>query len=1707
MEDSKDPHENEADDGNDAEVSSYAEQINEREENVENEKIKETDNVSIEGGQGMMDRSASPDPEFLPLNSTDNHDWYLSQYIDGRPGNEVLIRGSSAKAFSDSLNDPEYNLSHDKKSNLMAGFNTNNQNKDSNSTGKSDIDTARTSNSLGIDSVGGMNFEFHHHDVQIFASSTLPEMTEETLKAIEKKWNSDMLSRSMSSRSSTYSRAGRQLETLFPNEEEKKRRKLEMAEASRVKRGFKKDEVITSVPAEPRYASLGGWEARESFGPKVKIQYTKLIEAIILREAALHRAYSIAETLDNTYWMYAVLRLHAKSTHSSLNSAPLLSKRQHIMKKQTELAVAIAHIRGISITVLKAVLKWRSFAQQEKRRAEILSVYWHGENYLFKMSYDVHRLYRFQTLRFWLGFEPNPFFIPPCNQLGDTNIQEYESLFAQNDDKNGGRLHNPRAKWEGRYEYYRNWLASHESYLREERRQFKLAEYRRLRTYSNATEETNVTGPTGEGDGSITVEATVKIRKSDNLDDKNINETLVTDDAMGVSSNLVAETVELSAEQTVSHEENIESNNSKLSRENDIPVTDDNGDVHTSDNRAIETSNSSTLTRDVPRSSREREEEGGLNQVNDGINQAIQLTELQSEDETNRQMDLWINETVSNEAVEMQSMVQDTYQNQNTEGGMENLEVKESNMGEVQDVDRKTKDLFDTFGNALTLQEGQGSGGGEGEGEGGGGEGHRQNYQDFEDGSLDFLADDNSFYGSVGLESSLFIESDRAERDELQSLAVESQASNEMSVPPQQGEQMPAWKVLREACKMSWSTVIVPTATPGKGIKLYEQGPQAAEAFWRDLMHNPLVVEAAVGIEEVFPDILIVPPLSEELAQRCHLFTKMIDDEIQRYKKLDDLATKSQVLKENTEKMANKFELSKIAFGSRYYESCEEFELLKLRQQTDAGLVDGSLDNLLLSTADPNTVKDLKKKAMELDVSLQQQQQTQGNNATDVFAMTAYSAEEQQLQEASKFTVTNKDKVPSFLRMSVSLKGLHNPLHKKLLRVDFARMYRQCEERVEDKRMKTQRSSDGSIQLRSHVLEIERQGRPVDITSKRWRNRCALIIQCRIRIFLSKCRTSHRRTAAVRLKAARLIQRIIRGFLGRRRFEDRKRKFQVEILILRKHLLRRKRGSDVITSFIREAGQVMREWKEMHKKQRAHVHKLRKQKTMLRHHESGIVLHYFDPNDLEDHAVASKNTAKKQSKRILSTSTATDDEEGEKDTAGNTGNVVGEGAVNRPRFPQMMADDFSTGGNDDDSVGSGLSTGSLAKSYFKGLKTKNADSFSAVVTQLVSDSVMKRQAPSSEDGQEDENRILEDGGGSVSASVVSGQGSRMSNNRGEDEEGDGDGDGDSTYGKRGSKGGSSQHSLDESQSAHQHHHHHHFHLPPIHPSNQAEEDDKMIQELMEHAHHHHHQGGHHHPVLPIELQDQEDEQSQASSSHASIIQHIQEDLDKPDPSELPPTDEKMAKTLHSRSNLALKHNMRFSRLLLRHPGQLKRGGGHGEGQGGGGISQDGQGETEEVEEEEKPTFRQFAVLKDRTFFAHKRTPKPLVSSPYDVYVPPIEHGKKKIVATSTPASTSASNSASVSASASASALALSDKRQSAASKLQSASMPNLHILKQKHLQLQQQQQPQPQSQSQQQQQQQQQPQSSAIATGKGNKNAKDNGLQSLLRQSLTALPK
>ena len=143
-----------------------------------------------------------------------------------------------------------------------------------------------------------------------------------------------------------------------------------------------------------------------------------VMKLILLREQHLTEIKHYAETIDKML-EEAPLQIDREGDRDirCLNDNELEST---ISPRFDALIVSVAQLRGTSVEVVEAVVKWRRAAERLSTGASVRTpsgrfFKWEGKNYLTKMRDDVDVLEEYQTIKEGLGFSiiGNPFLLPP----------------------------------------------------------------------------------------------------------------------------------------------------------------------------------------------------------------------------------------------------------------------------------------------------------------------------------------------------------------------------------------------------------------------------------------------------------------------------------------------------------------------------------------------------------------------------------------------------------------------------------------------------------------------------------------------------------------------------------------------------------------------------------------------------------------------------------------------------------------------------------------------------------------------------------------------------------------------------------------------------------------------------------------------------------------------------------------------------------------------------------------------------------------------------------------------------------------------------------------------------------------------------------------------------------------------------------------------
>eukprot|EP01038_Epipyxis_sp_PR26KG_P003969 gene3969-5689_t len=195
-------------------------------------------------------------------------------------------------------------------------------------------------------------------------------------------------------------------------------------------------------PLTIRYHNTGGWVPAIK-SARIEILKFKLTQDILFREDSLFKIAECLNDLDQAYWMYCVERIQSTEIHRSLNNESIIWKKNKVFRLQHALSILIAHLRGLTISIIQKVLKLRKLYFKEYQAVSTITIYWHENNYLLKMMNDAPPLLdSTQTIKMWLGFIPNMFMLPSNHD------------------------HNPKLFWQTNQDnVHKYWLKNHREYI------------------------------------------------------------------------------------------------------------------------------------------------------------------------------------------------------------------------------------------------------------------------------------------------------------------------------------------------------------------------------------------------------------------------------------------------------------------------------------------------------------------------------------------------------------------------------------------------------------------------------------------------------------------------------------------------------------------------------------------------------------------------------------------------------------------------------------------------------------------------------------------------------------------------------------------------------------------------------------------------------------------------------------------------------------------------------------------------------------------------------------------------------------------------------------------------------------------------------------------------------------------------------------------
>ena len=865
-----------------------------------------------------------------------------------------------------------------------------------------------------------------------------------------------------------YSTTGRKCKIMF-SEIDQSIKQDEIEKKSLESKGGSRDKLANVIPLQciAKYASLTEWKPSDN--PIVVDAYYKCVKDIVLREVSLMKMLAVATKMDELYWQYCYGRMISSTSGQSLNTDPFIKIRKRIRIIQNEVAISIAHFRGISLSLIDHIIKWRKEVKKEKLKKEAITIFWGGQNYLHKMMEDVHQLYNIPTIRLWLGFEPSTFITPPIDN------------------------HDPQAIWKSYHHEYEMWVKKRNGYIWKQSVQMKLEKKR-----SKGVDEVQTADSIAESslDDDIIKQLIEEDSKSIALSLYDMADSLLFSIELGndllpikdeeetrTEAEIIQETAELDNLNNLSAAllYDIELAPDKEFDARLVSVIDKPNDENLSefkDGSIIDSSDIETNTLAMENSD----------------NVVTNTLVMENNDESNRGIQteplvIVVGEISNPIAIENVDNIESTNAQPETEDVIGNLAIEnptshdsiidQNQISEEADVNRDIaiddKLQVDKITNKEAIEE-----------------------------TPIIIEEAISLDGKP--EGSL---ADSSLMSSLQLATAEE------------------WHEMRNNCFfMAWK----------KGgpypNETFEQNIEGCEEFWQDMMHNPNVVEAAVGLTETFPKVLLCPPLPQSLLKKIAEAEVVLKKELRTFEKLDKQKSNAAFLKTSTFENMHTDTIINGSMGERLEKSIREYEMLKKRQQSNRGQYNSIM---LLGTLN-----------ME-EVPLK-------DNDSDIFDLTEFKHDRSHVSDLTVF-------------------------QKGALRLDMSKVRKTLQDRLNESRKIAEK-------VDSELIIREKASRPIDITSSKWRNKCATEITRIIRSFLAKRRVQHK-WKMMRIEwATRVMQKFIRGGLGRIKARERKRKFRIEQLIVRKTILKKNVSSSVITKVINLAGNAVKIVKEEEREKR-----------------------------------------------------------------------------------------------------------------------------------------------------------------------------------------------------------------------------------------------------------------------------------------------------------------------------------------------------------------------------------------------------------------------------------------------------------------------------------------------------------------------------------------
>ena len=302
----------------------------------------------------------------------------------------------------------------------------------------------------------------------------------------------------------------------------------------------------------------------------------------------------------------------------------------------------------------------------------------------------------------------------------------------------------------------------------------------------------------------------------------------------------------------------------------------------------------------------------------------------------------------------------------------------------------------------------------------------------------------------------------------------------------------------------------------------------ATQSFWDEYHHDRVLARAVAGYPDLFPRVDLVTQLPSNLQSTCMTLNEVIKKEADSRAQLDVLEARSSRLRDRKDEFTSASSIDAIISGDRAEELLFKQSTLKFRQESDKGSVYNSASQLL---------------------NLQESMEHSGPNAF----LTSVHASQRTFSSPEKSGVFTLDYGDS-------------------LRLDISRVEEMVEDRVDKSRTFAKRHErTGELLLIEDNRRCNR-GKPPRMTHLE----AILMIQHLIRTFLRIQRFRRRRAQEKWDHSVLLVQKIVRGFLGRKMMRTHIALFRMKACIVRKYILRKQLAAQKITKFIRRAAYISR---------------------------------------------------------------------------------------------------------------------------------------------------------------------------------------------------------------------------------------------------------------------------------------------------------------------------------------------------------------------------------------------------------------------------------------------------------------------------------------------------------------------------------------------------